>query len=161
MWRGRRVCPYLSIGFEVSSTMRRSVLDSSRQSAIRAVTERRAGPQAGSPGKAHRFWRALESAPEGTRIPIAILKATAESYSCRKYQARCGVPYRAGAYGRGYQADLIVARVLDQARPGSIILLHVMYGSRAESRAAMPGIIDGLQARGYRFVTISELLADS
>jgi len=57
------------------------------------------------------------------------------------------------------EADRIVARVLEQARPGSIILLHVMYESRVESRAALPGIIDGLQARGYRFVTLSELLA--
>jgi len=57
-----------------------------------------------------------------------------------------------------YEADVIVERVLDQVRPGSIILLHVMYESRAESRAALPGIIDGLRARGYRFVTLSELL---
>jgi peptidoglycan-N-acetylglucosamine deacetylase len=57
-----------------------------------------------------------------------------------------------------YEADVIVARVLERARPGSIILLHVMYESRVESRAALPGIIDGLQARGYRFVTLSELL---
>jgi peptidoglycan/xylan/chitin deacetylase (PgdA/CDA1 family) len=56
-------------------------------------------------------------------------------------------------------ADLIAARVLEQAQPGSIILLHVMYESRAESRAALPAIIDGLQAKGYRFVTVSELLA--
>lgn len=56
-------------------------------------------------------------------------------------------------------ADAIVACVLEQARPGSIILLHVMYESRAESRAALPGIVDGLQAKGYRFVTVSELLA--
>lgn len=59
-----------------------------------------------------------------------------------------------------YEADVIVARVLDQVRPGSIVLLHVMYESRAESRAALPGIIDGLRERGYRFVTLSELLGD-
>jgi peptidoglycan-N-acetylglucosamine deacetylase len=56
-------------------------------------------------------------------------------------------------------ADRIVARVLEQVQPGSIVLLHVMYESRAESRAALPDIIDGLQAKGYRFVTVSELLA--
>lgn len=59
-----------------------------------------------------------------------------------------------------YEADVIVDRVLDQVRPGSIILLHVMYESRAESRAALPGIIDGLRERGYRFVTLSELLGE-
>jgi chitin deacetylase len=57
------------------------------------------------------------------------------------------------------KADQIVDRVLEQVQPGSIILLHVMYESRAESRAALPGIINGLQVKGYRFVTLSELLA--
>jgi peptidoglycan/xylan/chitin deacetylase (PgdA/CDA1 family) len=55
-------------------------------------------------------------------------------------------------------AGRIVAHVLDKARPGSIILLHVMYASRAKTREALPGIIDGLQEQGYRFVTVSELL---
>jgi peptidoglycan/xylan/chitin deacetylase (PgdA/CDA1 family) len=56
-------------------------------------------------------------------------------------------------------ASRIVAQVLEETRPGSIILLHVMYESRAESRAALPGIIRGLKAQGYLFVTVSELLA--
>jgi peptidoglycan/xylan/chitin deacetylase (PgdA/CDA1 family) len=53
----------------------------------------------------------------------------------------------------------IVETVLEETRPGSIILLHVMYRSRAESREALPGIIHGLRQQGYRFVTVSELLA--
>jgi peptidoglycan/xylan/chitin deacetylase (PgdA/CDA1 family) len=56
------------------------------------------------------------------------------------------------------RADRIVAHVLEKTRPGSIIQLHVMYRSRAESRKAVPGIIDGLRERGLRFVTVSELL---
>lgn len=52
----------------------------------------------------------------------------------------------------------IVGHVLSRAKPGSIILLHVMYPSRTTSMKAVPGIIDGLQAQGYRFVTVSELL---
>lgn len=55
-------------------------------------------------------------------------------------------------------ADKIVAHVLSQARPGSIILLHVMYKSGAPSISAVPGIIDGLRQRGYEFKTVSELL---
>jgi peptidoglycan/xylan/chitin deacetylase (PgdA/CDA1 family) len=55
-------------------------------------------------------------------------------------------------------ARLMVDHVLDRARPGSIVLLHVMYRSRETSRQALPGIIDGLHERGYRFVTVSELL---
>lgn len=56
-------------------------------------------------------------------------------------------------------AERIVERVLDETRPGSIILLHVMHESRTETMKAVPRIIEGLQSRGYSFVTISELLA--
>lgn len=53
----------------------------------------------------------------------------------------------------------ITAHVLEKTRPGSIIILHVMYDSREPSRQALPAIIDGLKARGYRFATVSDLLA--
>lgn len=56
-------------------------------------------------------------------------------------------------------ARRILAHVLDRLKPGSIILLHLMYESRAESRKALPAIIDRLHQNGYRFLTVSELLA--
>lgn len=55
-------------------------------------------------------------------------------------------------------ADGITQHVLAETKPGSIIILHVMYKSRETSRQALPGIIDGLKARGFRFVTVSDLL---
>ncbi len=55
-------------------------------------------------------------------------------------------------------ADRIVAHVVERVRPGSIILLHVMYQSRATSLEAVPGIIRELREQGFRFVTVSELL---
>jgi peptidoglycan-N-acetylglucosamine deacetylase len=55
-------------------------------------------------------------------------------------------------------AKLMVNSVVEGARPGSIVLLHVMYKARETSRQALPGIIDGLHQRGFRFVTVSELL---
>lgn len=54
--------------------------------------------------------------------------------------------------------ERIVEYVQQRARPGSIVLLHVMYRSRENSRQALPGIIQGLREKGYRFVTVSELL---
>ncbi|MDT7797865.1 MAG: peptidoglycan-N-acetylglucosamine deacetylase [Actinomycetota bacterium] len=48
---------------------------------------------------------------------------------------------------------------LAQVRPGSIILLHAMYASRAQTRQAIGPIVDGLKQRGFRFVTVSQLLA--
>ncbi len=49
-------------------------------------------------------------------------------------------------------------RVLAQVKPGSIILIHAMYSSRRIAREALPLILTGLQARGYRAVSVSELL---
>jgi peptidoglycan-N-acetylglucosamine deacetylase len=56
-------------------------------------------------------------------------------------------------------AAAITRYVVDHVRNGSIIIMHVMYDSRAASRAALPDIIDGLRQRGFEFVTVSELIA--
>jgi len=56
-------------------------------------------------------------------------------------------------------ADTIAEHVLGKARPGSIILLHVMYKSRTETVKALPRIIQGLQGEEYSFATVSQLLA--
>ncbi len=50
-------------------------------------------------------------------------------------------------------------QVLKQVQPGSIVLLHLMYKNREASRAALPIIIKGLKDKGYRMVTVSDLLA--
>ncbi len=52
----------------------------------------------------------------------------------------------------------IATYTIENVKPGSIILLHVMYQSRETSRQAVPEIIEGLRAKGYRFVTIPELV---
>jgi peptidoglycan-N-acetylglucosamine deacetylase len=53
---------------------------------------------------------------------------------------------------------VIEARVLAQVRPGSIIISHDGGGPRAQTLAAYPGIIRKLRARGYRIVTVLEML---
>ena len=52
----------------------------------------------------------------------------------------------------------IQQRVLAQVRPGSIIISHDGGGPRGETLAAYPAIIQTLRRRGYRIVTIPELL---
>ena len=52
----------------------------------------------------------------------------------------------------------IVRIVLGQVQPGSIIISHDGGGPRGETLAAYPAIIAGLRARGYRILTIPELL---
>jgi peptidoglycan/xylan/chitin deacetylase (PgdA/CDA1 family) len=65
----------------------------------------------------------------------------------------------ADAPPHGSDASRIVSEVTARVRPGSIVLMHVWYSSRAPSRAALPLIVDRLLADGYRFVTVGELLA--
>ncbi len=57
-----------------------------------------------------------------------------------------------------------VAHVLRRAHPGAIVDLHDAEGTPgapARLTAALPAMIDGLQAAGYRFATVGELLAAS
>jgi peptidoglycan/xylan/chitin deacetylase (PgdA/CDA1 family) len=56
-------------------------------------------------------------------------------------------------------ADGIVRHVLERVRPGSIILLHVWYPSRATSLAAVGPMIDSLHARGYRVGPVRDLVS--
>ena len=53
----------------------------------------------------------------------------------------------------------LVSHVTDEARPGSIILLHPWYRGRERSRAAVPLIIELLKEKGYELVTVNELLS--
>ena len=54
----------------------------------------------------------------------------------------------------------IVARAIDGARPGAIILLHDGGGNRSQTVAALPAIIERLRARGFHLVTVPRLLLD-
>ena len=56
-------------------------------------------------------------------------------------------------------ANKIVEHVLANVRPGSIIILHVMYPNRRESMKSVKMIVEGLRAQGYSFKTVSELIA--
>ncbi len=56
--------------------------------------------------------------------------------------------------------SVIVERALAGAHPGAIILMHDAGGTRTETIAALPTIIRGLRARGYRLVTVPQLLRD-
>lgn len=55
-------------------------------------------------------------------------------------------------------AENIAEHIMQRARPGSIILLHVMYASRKESRKALELVIPRLKKEGFAFATVSELI---
>lgn len=51
-----------------------------------------------------------------------------------------------------------VNNVLKGAHPGAIVLMHDGGGDRSRTVKALPDMISGLKAKGYRFVTLPELL---
>jgi len=54
--------------------------------------------------------------------------------------------------------NLMVKNVEDNLTPGSIILMHVMYSGREKSIEAVPKIIKTVKDKGYKFVTVNEML---
>jgi peptidoglycan/xylan/chitin deacetylase (PgdA/CDA1 family) len=56
---------------------------------------------------------------------------------------------------KGLTAAQINQRVFDGATPGGNILMHV--GAQSQDGPALPAMIDGLRARGYRFATVRQL----
>jgi len=53
-------------------------------------------------------------------------------------------------------ASVITQRILSQVRPGAIILSHDIHNQTVD---AMPATLDGLLAKGYKFVTVTQLIA--
>jgi len=51
---------------------------------------------------------------------------------------------------------VVTSRIVNQTVPGSIILAHDIHAATIE---AMPATLEQLQAKGFKFVTVSELLA--
>jgi peptidoglycan/xylan/chitin deacetylase (PgdA/CDA1 family) len=56
--------------------------------------------------------------------------------------------------------DAMIRNVLDNARPGSIIIFHI-NGRGWKTAEALPIILQGLRERGFRFVPLSELMASA
>ena len=53
-------------------------------------------------------------------------------------------------------ASVITQRILSQVRPGAIILSHDIHKQTVD---AMPATLDALIAKGYKFVTVTQLIA--
>ncbi|SRR5260221_3196108 len=56
--------------------------------------------------------------------------------------------------------SVIVKRIFGLARNGAIILMHDGGGNRSQTVAALPYIIRGLRSRGFRLVTIAQMMQD-
>ena len=63
-----------------------------------------------------------------------------------------------GDAGGHIPAERIRRIVLDETKPGAIVIFHI--NNRGPfTKKALPDIIAGLRAKGFRFVTVSQLLA--
>lgn len=58
----------------------------------------------------------------------------------------------------GSTTEFFTSYTSENTKPGSIILLHPFCEACSAQREAISKIIDNLEAKGYRFVTVSELL---
>ena len=54
----------------------------------------------------------------------------------------------------------IASNVIRNAHNGSIVVMHDGGGNRSETVAALPSILAHFRSRGYRFVTVAELLGN-
>ncbi|GAA5081510.1 polysaccharide deacetylase family protein [Roseibacterium beibuensis] len=52
-------------------------------------------------------------------------------------------------------SSVVRQRIVGSAHPGAVVLAHDIHGPTVR---AMPSTIDGLSARGFRFLTVSELI---
>ena len=53
-------------------------------------------------------------------------------------------------------ASVVTSRILSNTTPGAIVLAHDLHASTVD---AMPATLDGLLRKGFKFVTVSQLLA--
>ena len=51
-------------------------------------------------------------------------------------------------------AVVIARRVLAALRPGAIVIMHDQGGNRSQTVAALPAIIRGIRAAGYRIAPV-------
>lgn len=101
--------------------------------------------------------RVLGFAPNLFRPPYGILKNGMARQAMKEKQTV--VMWSADAYDwKRPGAQRIANRIVRQASPGGIALMHDGGGNRSQTVAALPIIISTLRARGYRFVTVPELL---
>lgn len=115
-------------------------------STARAEVARGAAAVAAIPGSSPLLFR-----PSGTPSSTPLIRAAAASSG----YARC-ISYDVDP--ADYQdpgSDLVVRRTLDGVRAGSIVSLHLGH---AGTVAALPRILDGLQHRSLRAVTMTQLL---
>ena len=93
------------------------------------------------------------------RPPGGLLKNGPASYALSKNYAVLMWSADSTDYAKRISANTLIDKVLRNARPGGMVLMHDGGGDRTKTVKALPQIIDALKKQGYKFVTVPELLA--
>jgi peptidoglycan/xylan/chitin deacetylase (PgdA/CDA1 family) len=103
-------------------------------------------------GKCPAFFRP----PHGQRTPFMLAHASDKDMTTVTWDVSAGD-------WSSHDASAVARKILDQVRPGSIVLLHdgldgTVTADRSVLVEALPMILDGLQAKGLQPVRLDELL---
>jgi peptidoglycan/xylan/chitin deacetylase (PgdA/CDA1 family) len=99
----------------------------------------------------HGFTPCLFRAPDGSVSPALVDEARSLGFTTIQWDVD---PRDWALPGVGEIEDNVVAN----AHPGAIVIMHDGGGDRSETLDALPDIIHTLRARGYTFVTVTQLL---
>lgn len=119
-----------------------------------ATTSKTAGPELWK--TAHAIHRATGVWPSVFRPPYGIMDGKlAKAARTEKY----GVVIwnRSGADAVGTPTSSEIAERVLKAKPGDVVLLHDGPGKAATAKA-VPAILKGLSKKGYKFITVPEML---
>ncbi|MES2707771.1 MAG: polysaccharide deacetylase family protein [Verrucomicrobiota bacterium] len=103
------------------------------------------------------------AAPRMFRPPGGAITARQKSWIMSEFGYPCilwsidprdwEAPSRGGCRGQPWE---LTRRIVSQAKAGDIILVHDLHGSSVD---AMPATLDALLAKGFRFLTMSQIIA--
>ena len=92
------------------------------------------------------------------RPPGGFLKNGLAKYAKQRHDAVIMWSISAADTDPHAQVPSLINNVVKGAKPGGIVLMHDGGGDHSKTVKALPEIISGLKAQGYRFVTLPELL---
>lgn len=90
--------------------------------------------------------------PGGCYDDDALRAVAAEGATAVQWDVASGDPFNG-------DADDVVAQVLEDVRPGSVVVMHCTLSAAPATTEAVRRIVPELRERGYRFVKVSELVA--